>query len=361
MSKKIHFLIFLAFFGMGEGFRVFAGANVEWKNQFTFYGDNTEFFEPFRTGETILGQQGKSFLEAAVGPQGLLRAGIFADFRAVTEPQVSTKPLLSFEYRVGGTRLILGTIDNGIRHGFLEPLAVTTLEFTRPIEYGIQVIQQDDTFRADLFINWHQLNTPVQPETLDYGGTLRRSLDDHLNFEFQFHGYHEGGQLYSVAFRNNWAPALGFRWKAPAGDWGTLRLAAFGLTSGDLGSPVVADTRWGQAGYLRFGVQPHWLPELFFVGWKAKDFYFKEGDFNYSSYDATQSFYRQDRTYIEVGLGGDLPLGGGVVLNSEARVHWIDEFFAVSSRHAVRVPFDLPLFSGTDDKEKKAKHEDHKP
>lgn len=359
MPRKISQWILL--FWTGSLSLVFAGGKVDWKNNFTFYGDNTEFFEPFRTGETILGQQGKSFLEASVGPQGTLRAGLFGDFRCAIDPQVSTKPILSFEFRVGGTRLIFGTLDNGIRHGFLEPLSVTTLEFTRPIEYGIQVIQEDDLIRADAFINWHQLNTPSQPESLDYGGTLREVLDDHLRLEFQFHGYHEGGQLYSAGYRNNWSPALGFRWKAPAGDWGTLRLATFGVLSGDLWTSDLGGVKYGGGGYFRAGIQPHWLPELFVIGWKGRDYFFKEGDLNYSSFDASQSFYRPDRDYIEVGLGGDLPLGGGVVLNSEARIHWIDEFFAISTRHAVRVPFDFPLLSGSpDEKEKKAGHEDHK-
>ena len=49
--------------------------DLTWKNQFTFYGDNTEFFEPFRTGETLLGQQGKSRLEVALGKKIFISGG----------------------------------------------------------------------------------------------------------------------------------------------------------------------------------------------------------------------------------------------------------------------------------------------
>jgi len=192
----------------------FAG-EVTWKNEFTFYGDNTEFFEPYRTGETILGQQGKSFLEAALGKRDFLQAGVFGDFRSqsVVNPTVDVKPLLSFQYREGGTQLIMGTLVNRNRHGFLEPLEVTILEFIRPVEYGFQWIEDDPGFKCDLFLDWHQLNTPTQPESFDYGGVLSQPLSDNFSFEEEFHGFHDGGQQYFINMVNNWVPAGGFRWR----------------------------------------------------------------------------------------------------------------------------------------------------
>lgn len=353
MVKKIA-IVALMFFCTGPLF----AADVAWKSVFNFYGDNTEFFEPFRTGETILGQQGKSFLEATVGPAGTLRVGVFYDFRSVTDPQVTVKPVLTGEFRTNTSRLIFGTLENGGRHGFLEPLSVRTLEFTRPIEYGLQWILEEESWKLDAFLDWHELNTPTRPETLDYGFVLKRALDGRLWLEAQVHGYHEGGQLYSVAFRNNWAPALGFRWKAEAEDLGTFRLAAFGVMSGDLLTSDLSGIRYGGGGYFRAGFQPPALPELFVIGWQGRDFFFQEGDLNYASFNSDKSFYRADRTYLEVGLGGTLPLGGGILLNSEMRIHWIDEYFAVSNRHSLVMPFDLTLLSGPkDEKDKKPSHE----
>src|SRR5437868_5383550 len=99
----------------------FAG-DVFLKNNFTFYGDNTEFFEPFRNGETILGTQVKSYFEAALGPKAFLSAGVFADYRDVLDPTVVVKPILSFQFRDQGTRLVMGTLETHNRHGYLEPL-----------------------------------------------------------------------------------------------------------------------------------------------------------------------------------------------------------------------------------------------
>ena len=42
---------------------------LTWKSRGTFYGDNTEFFNPYRTGETILGAQMQTWLSAEPGPR----------------------------------------------------------------------------------------------------------------------------------------------------------------------------------------------------------------------------------------------------------------------------------------------------
>ena len=332
------------------------GADILWKNNFTFYGDNTEFFEPFRTGETILGQQGQSRLEAALGQRAFLSAGIFADYRSTSDvdPAVDVKPLLSFEYREGGTRLVMGTLETLNRHGFLEPLEVTYLEFTRPVEYGIQWLEQDPAFQCDLFLNWHQLNTPSEPEEFDYGGVLKQTLSDFFSLEEQFHGFHMGGQLYFTSVFNNWIPAAGFRWKVP-GFLGETQITAFGILSGHLTGGDTSQTQWGGGGYLKLEVVPDPLLDLFGIGWQGRDFYSQEGDANYESYSSTDSstinqlhdFVRDDRTYVEIGARRNFPLEGGALFEAEFRVHFIDEFTAYSYRLAVYAPLDIPLLSTT--------------
>src|SRR4030042_567328 len=104
MRRKIQPFL-LAFLAMGLSPLAWA-VDLTWKNSFSFYGDNTEFFEPFRTGETLLGQQGKSRLQAAVGKNVFVSGGVFGDFRSVENPEIALKPLLSIEYRSSGTRFI---------------------------------------------------------------------------------------------------------------------------------------------------------------------------------------------------------------------------------------------------------------
>lgn len=349
--KKMVF-IFLILWAVGSVPEAFA-AEVQWKNFFTFYGDNTEFFEPYRTGETLLGQQGKSWLEAALGKKTFLSVGVFGDFRSVTDPTLEMKPILSFEYREGGTQLILGSLDVQDRHGFLEPLEVTTLEFTRPMEYGFQWIEKDPRFQCDFFLNWHQLNTPSEPEQMDYGGVFKEPLDDRFSLEEQFHGFHDGGQLYYIGdIFNNWVPAAGFRWKIP-GLLGETRVSAFGVMGGHLTGSDTSQAQWGGGGYLKMEVMPDSNLNFFGIGWEGKDFYSQEGDANYTSFSSQDStttdqahpFVKSDRTYAEIGARRDFPLEGGANFEAEVRVHFIDDSTAYSYRMSVTAPLDLPLLS----------------
>lgn len=328
--------------------------DVTWMNRFFFYGDNTEFFEPYRTGETLLGQQGKSYFEAALGPRVFLQAGLFGDFRSTSavDPVLDLKPILSFQYREGGTRLILGTLETKDRHGFLEPLAVTTLDITRPVEYGFQWIEEDPGFQCDLFLDWHQLNTPTQPEEFDYGGVVREPLGEPFAFEQQFHGFHMGGQLYYLAVYNNWTSALGARGKLP-GFLGTTRLSVFGVLSGLLEGGNTNQTQGGGGGYAKLQVAPDDRLEFFGIGWVGKDLYSQEGDANYASYSSSDSstldqlhpFVKSERTYFEIGAQRDFPLDGGASFRAEFRVHFIDDASAYSYRLQASVPLDLFLFS----------------
>ncbi len=344
MSRQNLPWVFLFVAALVHSSSVFAG-DVFLKNRFTFYGDNAEFFEPFRNGETILGTQGKSYFEAGLGPKAFLLAGVFADYRDVLTPTVSVKPILSFQFRDQGTRLVMGTLETHDRHGYLEPLEVTTLEFTRPVEYGFQWLESDQDFHADLFLSWHQLNTPSTPESLDYGGVLQGWRNNPLSLEFQVHGYHEGGQLYFVSIRNNWNYALGFRLKGDLGSLGEGRLAVFGLLSGDLNSGIVSDIRYGGGGYLKASLNPGSGLELFGIGWRGRDYISQEGDAHYASYSDYQSFYQADRVYFELGAKKEFPIEGGSAFVAELRSHWIEQYWAYSYRIAVTAPLDIFLFS----------------
>lgn len=322
------------------------------KNNFTFYGDNTEFFEPYRTRETLLGQQTENELEIGLGPTAFVSGGVFWDFRStsVQDADVTVKPLLSFEYKMGGTRLILGTLDVENRHGFLEPMEVTFLEFTRPIEYGFQWIEQDPSFHADLFLNWQQLNDPSQPESFDYGGVVNQALTDRLSVELQYHGYHQGGKLYFIDVYNNWVPGLGLRLDLPE-FLGRTQLAAFGLVSSQLAGGTLSQMEWGQGLYLNATVTPVQNFDLFGIGWVGSNFYSQEGDANYMSYsdpysftvDDPHPFVQSNRTYFEAGLRKIFPIEGGSTFTTELRSHWIDEYWAFSFRLWATVPLDLFL------------------
>ena len=57
------------------------GAHLEQRG-LTFYLDNTEFFNPYRTGETLLGGQILSYLSAALGPRTEVVAGFYGNHQS---------------------------------------------------------------------------------------------------------------------------------------------------------------------------------------------------------------------------------------------------------------------------------------
>jgi hypothetical protein len=68
-----------------------------WNSGAISYGDNTEFFNPYRTGETILGAQFQTYISADLGPGTEIILGAFGDHRSGRADFLDQlKPLLGF-------------------------------------------------------------------------------------------------------------------------------------------------------------------------------------------------------------------------------------------------------------------------
>jgi hypothetical protein len=331
-------------------------------NLVTLYGDNTEFFTPYRVGETILGGQFHSFLRVRTSARTGVLAGVFGDVRWGSEEFLDeVKPVLSFRYQGPMSMAVVGTLVTERRHGLLEPLQVTTLELTRPVEYGLQWIERRRTWDLDAFINWQALNTPSRREVFDYGWVLRIRPIPELSLETQLHGLHHGGQLYDAGVRvtNNRASGFGVTIRDSLGWLGWSSLKAYRLTSSGNIDPAAPPERprRGRGTYLRAAVTPAGLVELFGIYWLGRDFLSAEGDHNYNSAGADPDFYRSRRKYLELGLLKRTRLEGSVDLDAEFRLHRIDDEPSIaflgtrweySYRLVVRAPFRVDLKSGAE-------------
>ena len=335
-----------------------AGAqSVDWRTRATFYGDNTEFFTPFRTGETILGAQFSTFLDIVPTEHTRIHAGVFGDLRYGDDEFLDpVKPILSFRYETPSTLGVLGTLETKNRHGYLEPLAVTTLEFTRPIEYGAQLIQRHTYWDMDLFLDWQGLNTPNSREIFNYGLVLHGLPASFLTLEFQFHGLHHGGQLFAagVPVTNNTNSAIGARLHRRLGVLGASSLSAFYLSSRGHIDPAFSDTLpdRGHGTYLRASIEPAAHLEVFGLYWMGKNYHTDEGDSNYNSAGVSDSVYRSRRRYFELGVVKRARIDDRVELDAEFRLHRTDEDesealfdskWEYSYRLIVRVPLDFSL------------------
>lgn len=320
---------------------------VRWRTDFTFYSDNTEFFTPYRVGETILGAQFQTYLRLDTGSRSEVRAGVFGDHRFSADSGVDpVKPILAFRYKTDTSTFVFGNLETGGNcHGFLEPLEDPTLAFTRPVEYGLQWLVTRPGLSADVFINWQRLNDEEGREIFDYGTLLRVPVATWLSLGGQLHGLHHGGQLHSVGpVTNNVVMAVGAVASGEIPGLGAASFAAWGLRSKGGADPYQDDEIVrGHGLYLRTSATPAGIAEVFAIWWRGSDFISPEGDHNYGSPGFDGEYYRSSRDYQELGVSKDMALSRDTRLLAQLRLHRIDGTLEYSYRIVVRVPFELTV------------------
>lgn len=337
-----------------------AAQRLSWTTVTTFYADNTEFFTPYRVGETILGAQFHTSLLMRPGRRTSIRLGAFADQRSGSDEFLeSPRPIVAFQYQTRTSTGALGTLLPERRHGLLDALQVSTLELTRPVEYGGQWIERRRLWEGEVYLNWQKLNRVDQREVFDFGWVLRVRPLRVLALESQLHGLHHGGQLFDagVPVTNNTASALGailadsLRWI------GKSSVALYRLRSSGNIDPAAPPGRpeKGHGWLLRASVAPRGWFELFSMSWWGRDFLSQEGDNHYNSVGTDPNWYRSKRKYWEIGLIRRASIEGGLTLDGEFRLHRIDNRKSIalgtsrweySYRLVVRAPFDLVLHDG---------------
>lgn len=317
-----------------------------WKNQFTFYGDNTEFFEPFRVRETILGQQFESYLDASASGSVDLWAGVFADHRSAQAVTTGVEPVLSFVYHTDTSQFVFGTLQPVYRHGLIEPMEVTTLEFNRPLEYGLEWVQKDAFINFDAFLNWQQLLTDAQREIFDYGGAGQLPFTPDIVVEGQCHGYHVGGAQYGGVVRNNLAAGLGLAFKPKLPVLGPASLEVLGLGSKDTDRPGYPGPTYGEGVFTKLAVSPFEGWQFFGISWFGWDYMSEEGDSNYNSLGSDGVYYQSSRTYEELGVRRFVEIENGITFDFELRSQWIEDSWANAVRLVAYVPFDVILKRG---------------
>ena len=323
----------------------------------TFYGDNTEFFNPWRDGETLLGTEGRLFLDIDLDEHVTVRAGLFGNHRFGDDHNFeNVRPVLALHVMNEGTRFIIGSIESGTQqvglgpdqlgpHGLLPPLQRTSLAFSRPDEAGLQLTFDTDQFEQDAWINWQRLNTAENRELFDTGvqGRLGFDLGLPVWLSYQLHLVHQGGQLFnSGPVGDSWSGGPGLIVELPAGVFDRQTVEAHGLVSRDVPDRLAADDAdTGFGLFTRYAAEKAgWRAHV--IAWRARDFVKREGDANYGS-------RRQDgrlvslRHYFEAGLTRTYYPAEEVGLEFSARVHRVDIHHDYSFRILAKVDFETPL------------------
>jgi hypothetical protein len=311
----------------------------------TFYGDNTEFFNPFRDGETTLGAHARVVGEARLSDRLAVRGGVFGNQRFGSRDAFEeVRPVLTLVVGPPKSRLILGTLDTVRRafgigpdrtspHGLLPPLQVETLAFTRPWEAGAQWLVDTPRIKQESWVNWQRVANSHERETLDAGYTGRFAVHRAIRIGGDFLVVHEGGQLTSNGHvGDSIAAAIGGEVGGPAGPLDRLSFEAYVLGSRlDLDRHNPFDTRAGFATFLRANAEKDgWRGHA--IMFRGDDFIAREGDPNYQSIQLDGTPYRSLRDYAEAGVTKLFPLAKDSWLEASARFHRVERHYEYSYR-----------------------------
>jgi hypothetical protein len=309
------------------------------------YGDNTEFRNPFREGETIFGAAARVSLEADIGDRATLSLGVFGNQRFGSEDAFElVRPIIRLAIRGRRSVFAFGAMapsphteatgpDLHGPHGLLPPLQRETLAFDRPYEAGFQWTFSGARLDHDIWLNWQRLNTPEHRERLDGGVGGNWRLTRHLSLPFQMHIVHEGGQLFaSDAVADSVAGGLGLRLNGAFSGVDRASLEALVLASRyvpDRSTPQAS--RSGAGFFTRAAVErAGWRGHLLF--WRGDDFVKQEGDPNYMALRRDGTRYRGVRDYSEAGLTRIFRPADRLTIHASGRLHRTEKHYEYSYR-----------------------------
>jgi hypothetical protein len=320
-------------------------ASVALDASVSFYGDNSEFFNPFSVGETRLGAFTHVLAEARTSPKLAFRLGVFGNFRFESNDSVEqVRPVVAIV--VGGmtSRLILGTLETVRRidgsgpdrtgpHSLLPPIQAETLAFDRPWEAGLQWMLDTTRLTQEAWLNWQRVNRDGQREVFDTGLKSRLRLNPAAAIRGEVFLVHQGGQRGGDGpVADSLSGALGADIGGAAGPLDRMGLEALVLASRYVPDRErTADARAGFATLLRVSAEKAgWRAHGLL--WRGDDFVAREGDRNYQSIRRDGSAYRALRDYAEAGLARTFDLAPRSWLEASARWHRVENNYEYSFR-----------------------------
>jgi hypothetical protein len=325
--------------------RAFGQEHVTFQADVLFYGDNTEFRNPFREGETIFGAAARPGVRFDLNDRVHITLGAFGNLRFGGEDAFEqARPVIALTIAGKRSSFVFGTLttptagdpagpDRTGPHGLLPPFQRETLAFDRPYEAGLEWTFAGSRLRHELWIDWQRLNTRQHRERFDAGGAGELVLSPLLAIPFQLHVVHEGGQLFAagpVADSAAIATGIAVRGTTSRGDRLSLELLALGSRF----VPDRADPDRSLRGAAFFGrasaERGSWRGHL--IVWRGKDFIKDEGDANYASMTRGGERWRGVRDYAEIGLARTFEPVERLRLEASGRAHRVEKDYAYSFR-----------------------------
>ena len=309
------------------------------------YGDNTEFRNAFREGETMFGAAVRIAAVADLNERVSLSMGAFGHQRFGSDEALEqVRPVISLTVRGRRSSFVFGTLpaptqevpsgpDRGGPHGLLPPIQRETLAYERPYEAGLAWTFTGNAIRHAFWLEWQRLNTPDHRERFDGGLNASLRVTDHFAVPLQLHVVHEGGQLHaSGAVADSISAATGVDLHGNVGGAYYASLELFGLMSRRVPDRSLPDlSRDGAAFFGRTSVERSgWRGHVIF--WRGRNFVTDEGDMNYLSTMRSGERYAGVRDYAEAGLTRRFILSPSAMLEVSGRAHRVENRYEYSYR-----------------------------
>ena len=314
-----------------------------------FFGDNTEFANPFRSGDTTFGVSGQVFVDVSLNDDVTVRGGLFGLGRFGAHRFLEhAEPAIALEIARGPSRFVFGSLhtaatrqdvagpDDETLHRLLPPIQQETLTFTRGQEMGLQWLVTANRIDQDTWINWQRLNTDDHRERFDAGYRASLGLGGALRLHGQWHVVHEGGQQFAHgAVNDSQAVALGLAWSGSAGA-SRVSLDSHAVLTEEVPDREVGTKEVGLGTFSRLAVERGpWRSHV--IIWRGRDMLKAEGDPNYLSRRGDGTMFRKVRDYAEAGVTRHFRPTRGVHAFAAFRIHRTESHYEYSYRIVGRV------------------------
>jgi hypothetical protein len=322
-----------------------AQEHVALRTDVLLYGDNTEFRNPFREGETIFGGAARMSADLEASSRLTLSLGVLTNQRFGSDDAFElVRPVIALTLKGARSSFVFGTLparradapvgpDRMGPHALLPPLQRETLSFDRPYEAGLQWAFAGSRIHHEMWLQWQRLNTAEHRERLDAGINAELATSRAVSMPVQLHVVHQGGQLFAAGpVADSVAAAAGVKVTGGlrAGARGSIE--AYALISRHVPDRAVPDLSrdgtgfFGRAAAERSGWRAH------LIVWRGRNFIKEEADPNYLSVTRSGARYRGTRDYAELGGARRFPLAPGASLELSARLHRVERYYEYSYR-----------------------------
>lgn len=164
------------------------------------YLHNTEWFSNIPLSGTLFGYELIPELQYQVSPKFILKGGIYLQ-KEFGRPQYTTiAPTFTAKYQTKHAAFLLGTIEGGPNHGFIEPIYDYAWLINERLENGLQIKVNTRPYDQDLYINWRRAIHPGDDfkEEFDIGYAANFNLLNNdkwaIKIPAQLLYSHKGGQ-----------------------------------------------------------------------------------------------------------------------------------------------------------------------